>query len=577
MPNGREQYLTTLLGGDSTAVMAGFLRIQRIHKRFDDFEEILKSEWKRYLQGDLQDVAIKKWEPPRLDDISFPPVANTVRPASSPAQLNTPVAQPPQASPPPVPAAASSEPQDQEGDQAMTEKPPKTETQPPDVPTAALPEKTAPAPKVQTPVPQASPQASAKPQPPSPPPALPERAKVSFRLRNGRQSETFNETIAFDPAASQIRLIDVRIPDDLGLTCDLQTGSVTGTPVKNGEYAFAVRYRFNNDPPVAEREGAVSLYVNPDPKLLWKDIESDRTDPLWKDDEASDLVSGDERRIVAARKRGRSHAHAGTCCDDDFFLFHNPDLGWYIAIVADGAGSAKASRHGSRIAVQTAGAYLKEALAGEAGEKVAAAVKGVQGAAEDGLENARRTLHNALYVTVGHAAHRAMKALFDEAQARSDIIGTVKDLSTTLLIGVARKFGSQWLCAAYWVGDGAVGVYRQGGVIELLGEVDAGEYSGQTRFLDANEVSQEALLKRTRFTLCDDFIAFLLMTDGVSDPKFETEARLAKGEAWDALWAELEPIAKSTSPDKRADAELLEWLDFWSQGNHDDRTIAIIY
>lgn len=573
MPNIREQFLTTILGGDSTADISGFLRIQKICKKFDVFEETLKSEWTRYLQGDVQDVVVKKWEPPHLDDIPLTPVANTVHHASSPAPLNRPVAAAPQVSPPPGATADDAGSRNKKGDQTMIEKPPKTENQPSDSPTVALPEKTAPAPKAQTPLTQAS----AKPQPPSPPPVLPERAKVSFRLRNGRQSETFNETIAFDPAASQIRLIDVRIPDDLGLTFDLQTGSVTGTPVKNGEYAFAVRYRFNDDPPVAEREGTVSLYINADPKLLWKDLESDRTDPLWKEDEASDLVSGDERRIVAARKRGRSHAHAGTCCDDDFFLFHNPDLGWYIAIVADGAGSAKASRHGSRIAVQTAGAYLKEALVGDAGEKVAAAVKGLQGAAEDGVENARRSLHNALYVTVGHAAHRAMKALFDEAQTRSDIIETVKDLSTTLLIGVARKFGSQWLCAAYWVGDGAVGVYRQGGVIELLGEVDAGEYSGQTRFLDANEVSQEALLKRTRFTLCDDFIAFFLMTDGVSDPKFETEARLAKGEAWDALWAELEPIAKSTSPDKRADAELLEWLDFWSQGNHDDRTIAIIY
>lgn len=55
-----------------------------------------------------------------------------------------------------------------------------------------------------------------------------------------------------------------------------------------------------------------------------------------------------------------------------------------------------------------------------------------------------------------------MKALFDEAQARPELIGSVKDLSTTLLIGVARKIGTQWLCAAYWVGDGAVGVYRRG-------------------------------------------------------------------------------------------------------------------
>lgn len=105
--------------------------------------------------------------------------------------------------------------------------------------------------------------------------------------------------------------------------------------------------------------------------------------------------------------------------------------------------------------------------------------------------------------------------------------------------------------------------------------MDSGEYSGQTRFLDSNEVTQEALLKRTRFTLCPDFTGFLLMTDGVSDPKFETEARLVELDAWDALWEDLQSGADLAG--SNPDIKLLEWLDFWSQGNHDDRTIAIIY
>jgi len=385
------------------------------------------------------------------------------------------------------------------------------------------------------------------------------------------------DEIGFEPGNAQIRLVSVELPAELGLTCNLNMMMVEGTPQVSGEFSINVSYRWKDDSPVTERLGKVTLYVNPDPKSLWKNLESDRSDPMWKEDEAAQIVCGQERRIIAARKRGRSHAHVGSCCDDDFYLQHNSDQGWYVAIVADGAGSAKASRQGSRVAVRTAGSFLKDALAGEAGEKVAAAVIALQAAPEGNRENAQRALHNALYVTVGHAAHRAMKALFDEAQARPELIGSVKDLSTTLLIGVARKIGTQWLCAAYWVGDGAVGVYRRGGEIQLLGEVDAGEYSGQTRFLDANEVSQEALLKRTRFTLCDDFTAFLLMTDGVSDPKFETEARLANLSAWDALWDDLQAGAGLSTADEHPDQKLLEWLDFWSQGNHDDRTIALIY
>jgi hypothetical protein len=63
----------------------------------------------------------------------------------------------------------------------------------------------------------------------------------------------------------------------------------------------------------------------------------------------------------------------------------------------------------------------------------------------------------------------------------------------------------------------------------------------------------------------------------VSDPKFETEAKLADLSAWDELWDDLQAGAGLSSPDEHPDQRLLEWLDFWSQGNHDDRTIAFIY
>ena len=32
-----------------------------------------------------------------------------------------------------------------------------------------------------------------------------------------------------------------------------------------------------------------------------------------------------------------------------------------------------------------------------------------------------------------------------------------------------------------------------------------------------------------------------------------------------------------TDDNEDAAGQLLQWLDFWSPGNHDDRTIAILY
>lgn len=577
MPGARMHYLVSIVGAGNPKVLAAFLDDQKTSKFFDALESNLKHDWENYASQAGQNAIVRKWTAPHLDDINDqtkpgvhipPPLAG-----ANPGEEHPPVAPTQSVSPQHFPEVKEIEKPPAQDPLVMDSLP-------------IVPAKTTAAPvEVQSipespPVPQQNPASTAatdKIAAPPPVPLIRERSPVNFRLRNARQSEPFAEEITHDSADLHLRLINVQIPADLGLACNLKTGFVEGNPSINGDFSFVVNYRFSDDPPEAVRAAKLGLYVNADPKLLWKDLPSDRSDPLWKEDEANLLICGAERRIIAARKRGRSHAHVGSCCDDDFFIQHIPDLGWYMAIVADGAGSAKYSRQGSRIAVRTSGNFLKQALAGEGGEKVASAVSALQAAQESEVETARRILHNALYTTVGHAAHGAMKALFEEAQQRTDIIQSVKDLSTTLLIGIARKFGSQWLCAAYWVGDGAVGVYRKNGSIELLGEVDAGEYSGQTRFLDANEVTQESLLKRTRFTLCDDFTGFILMTDGVSDPVFATEARLATGEAWDGLWSDLEASAGLTKDDDQVDIRLLDWLDFWSQGNHDDRTIAIIY
>jgi hypothetical protein len=73
------------------------------------------------------------------------------------------------------------------------------------------------------------------------------------------------------------------------------------------------------------------------------------------------------------------------------------------------------------------------------------------------------------------------------------------------------------------------------------------------------------------------------MTDGITDPKFETDANLNRVEKWDALWADLngdnadEARVDFTDSSEQMADQLLKWLDFWSPGNHDDRTIAILF
>lgn len=396
---------------------------------------------------------------------------------------------------------------------------------------------------------------------------------VKFRIPNARQSQPYSGAIAPAPGEPPVILLDVVPAPDLALTCELATGQLSGTPQAHGDFSISVHYRLLGEGADTRHQATATMYVNPDPRQLWRDIPSDRDAPHWKPDQAVQMLAGGERRIIAARTRGRSHAHVGSCCDDDFFVHADPSDAWYIAIVADGAGSAALSRLGSQLSVQAAGNHLRQLLGGAEGRQVLAAVAALQA---DESTRSRQMLHEALVATVGAAARQAMQALSDAARDAPGGIQSVRDLATTLLIGVARKCGEAWLCAAYWVGDGVVAVHREGFAPVLLGDVDGGEYAGQTRFLDPSEVSHEALEKRIRHVLCDDFTAFMLMTDGVSDPRFETVAQLSLAEPWRALWNEIGQAVRPFDADAQAGQRLLDWLGFWSQGNHDDRTIAMI-
>jgi hypothetical protein len=120
--------------------------------------------------------------------------------------------------------------------------------------------------------------------------------------------------------------------------------------------------------------------------------------------------------------------------------------------------------------------------------------------------------------------------------------------------------------------------------VTLLGVPDSGEFAGQTRFLTMQEIFADgAYVNRIRFKVVPDFTALILMTDGITDPKFQTDANLRNIAIWQELWQDLNgnnedgcKVDFKEAPDK-AKAALMNWLDFWSPGNHDDRTIAILY
>jgi hypothetical protein len=393
--------------------------------------------------------------------------------------------------------------------------------------------------------------------------------RTSFKTEaNAKVGEVYDAGIqTTSVSGAKVEIVECQVPPEIGITYDSESGRLRGTPSAAGEYTLPIRYRFAG----IERailEGTAALVVIADPRTLWKDLSSSRDAPDWKPDEASlSTEAAYGLQIAAASKRGRSHAHVGAFRDDDFWVEVNPEGPWNILAVADGAGSAPRSRRGSRIASQQAVWSVKEALTGALGQEIeTAAARWIQ-SQED-----RRALDLALYDVLGGAAFGTVKAIEEAATSAGY---PAKDYATTLLLAVHRKSEFGHLVASYWLGDGAIGLYSQERGVELLGWPDGGEFAGQTRFLDRSMVSSgQAIMDRIHVTVVDEFTALLLMTDGVSDPKFGADTHLSDRTRWDQLWEEIEPLLNK---DDKTGQRLLEWLDFWSVGDHDDRTIAVLW
>ena len=433
----------------------------------------------------------------------------------------------------------------------------------------------------------------------------------NLNMPNAKENQIYNQTVEMPKVSSaQLPEVEILLDDVVGLEQDIHglqlmvapdkhSFAITGTPTlehfrKDGATALStfeltLKYHFSGMEMPAERpvlERKVQFVINQDPRKLWRDIPVDwenMTEPKYKKDDIQiDYVKVEalsdgtpQKDIVAASKRGRSHAQEGKPRDDHFKMSHM-DNGWYIMAVADGAGSAKYSREGSRIACEEVTNYCMAQLANS--KDFESAVKQYNEHKTESESDARKAVGDYIYKIVGTAAFKAHKSINAEAAIKKL---PAKQYATTLLLAICKKFEFGWFIATFWVGDGAICLYnKQAHTAEVLGVPDEGEYAGQTRFLTMPEIFKDAtsLYQRLRFRIVDDFTALFLMSDGVSDPKFETDANLNNLDKWDALWTDLkENGVELTDDNEETKNQLLAWLDFWSPGNHDDRTIAILY
>nr|VFJ46519.1 MAG: Serine/threonine protein phosphatase PrpC [Candidatus Kentron sp. DK] len=404
-------------------------------------------------------------------------------------------------------------------------------------------------------------------------PAKPmEKPQARFRLANATVDRDYTDALAIECPAD-ISVTKITGLSDAGLEYDPKETTVTGRPVKPGEFKLSAQYRLKTDPDAGTWSQDFTFIVNPNPRSLWKEIPSDPNAPFSKPDNANQGKLGHGPwMLAAASRRGRSHAHVGGCRDDDFYLIASNTSGWHVLAVSDGAGSAKFSREGARIAARRASEVLADRLDELSTKLEEAVLAWQQGRAGETADEQKKSLEQSLYEAFRLAVYEPVKEIDQLAKGED---GNYRNFYTTLLLCAHKTIGDEQFVAGYWIGDGALAVYAEGEYIQLLGESDGGEYAGQTRFLDPSAVSSEEILRRIRFDSRPEISAVLLMTDGVSDPKFETDANLQRQEKWDGFWKKIKPQLDKT-PEKTS-KNFLDWLGFWSPGNHDDRTLAVLY
>lgn len=403
----------------------------------------------------------------------------------------------------------------------------------------------------------------------------------SVTLPNGTVNKKYETKFDFIQLGwKDIIFSEIKGLEETGLEFNNDEELLSGNPSVSGDLKIKLLFRIEGEADDSVlNEKTITIIINPDPKSLWKDIESDKNAPFWKEDNVE--VSSDflDKKIVITSKRGRSHANVGSFRDDDFAFKNINGTGWSVLAVSDGAGSASLSRQGSKMSCDLVLSYFEENFTEEY----------LKDFDENLLnhhnkigEDTTKKLNLFVYDNLSKAAWFVHKELEKFA---IKLERPLKDLHATLIFSLVKKYDFGYAILTFGVGDCPIGLLNKDLTeIKLMNWLDVGEFGGGTRFITMPEIFQsDKFSTRFGFKLVEDFSYLMLMTDGIYDPKFVVEANLEKIEKWNEF---LEDLQGKNDDGLKVDFnkenteianQLSNWMDFWNPGNHDDRTLAIIY
>lgn len=400
-------------------------------------------------------------------------------------------------------------------------------------------------------------------------------------IPNGTVNKKYQAKIDFNTLGwNDFVSFEIKGLENTGLVFKEKDELLSGIPEISGDLKIKILFRIEGETEDSVlNEKTLTLIINPDPKSLWKNLESDQKDPFRKPDNAAVSDKFSDKNIVIASKRGRSHANVGSFREDDFAFKNLKESGWSVLAVSDGAGSAKLSRKGSKIACDSVIQYFEENLNAENLKEFDQVVVGHH--AEISEETSKKINHF-VYQHLSKAAHFAHQKMEEFAiKNKTDL----KNLHATLIFALVKKYDFGYAILTFGIGDCPIGLLNKDLTeIKLMNWLDVGDFGGGTRFITMPEIFQnDKFPTRFSFELIEDFSYLILMTDGIYDPKFVVEANLEKIDKWIEFLEDLkgkneDGIKVDFDKNNPEIAEQLSaWMDFWSPGNHDDRTLAIIY
>jgi serine/threonine protein phosphatase PrpC len=404
----------------------------------------------------------------------------------------------------------------------------------------------------------------------------------SVSLPNGTVNKKYEAKLDFIKLGwNDVIYSEIKELENSGLEFNNEEELLFGNPTTSGDLKIKLLFRVDGESENSKlNEKIITVIINPDPKSLWKDIESDRNAPFWKEDNVTLSTGFLDKNIVVASKRGRSHANVGSYRDDDFAFKNINETGWNVICVADGAGSASLSRQGSKMSCEFVLSYFEENFTIDFLKEFDETLLNHHNKTD---EDSSKKISHFVYDNLSKAAWYVHKELDKFA---TKLERPMKDLHSTLIFALVKKYDFGYAILTFGVGDCPIGLLNKDLTeIKLMNWLDVGEFGGGTRFITMPEIFQsDKFSTRFGFKLVDDFSFLMLMTDGIYDPKFIVESNLEKIEKWNEF---IEDLNGKNEDNSKVDFKLKNnieianqlstWMDFWSPGNHDDRTLAIIY